>query len=133
MSRKVVTPTTIGAPVTPYSHGILTEGKEILFLAGQVPIDKAGKTIGIGDIEAQARCVYDNLEAVLKEAGMGWSNVTKFNIFMTRRQDRDKFSALREKLFKKYYPDGKYPISTLVFAGLYREDFLIEIEAVAVR
>ena len=134
MSKTVVNPAAIGDPVTRYSHGILTDAKEIFFLAGQVPIDKDGKTVGIGDIEAQTRCVYANLEAVLKESGMGWSNVTKFNICMTRREDRDKFSALREELFKDWYPDGDYPISTLVFvAGLYKEEFLIEIEAIAAR
>ncbi|MFQ5915307.1 MAG: RidA family protein [Nitrospinota bacterium] len=134
MSRTVVTPATIGAPVTPYSHGILTDAKETFFIAGQVPIDQDGKTVGIGDIEAQTRCVYANLEAVLRESGMDWSNVAKFTIYLTRRQDRDPFSALREELFKEYYPKGEYPISTLVFvAGLYKEEFLIEIEAVAAR
>ena len=134
MPRKVVNPATIGNPVTPYSHGILTDAKEIFFIAGQVPIDKNGKTLRAGDIEAQTRCVYANLEAILKEMGMGWSNVAKFNIYMTRREDRDRFSALREKLFQTFYPQGDYPISTLVFvAGLYKEEFLIEIEAIAAR
>jgi enamine deaminase RidA (YjgF/YER057c/UK114 family) len=113
---------------------MLTDSKEIFFLAGQVPIDKEGKIVGVGDIEAQARCVYANLEAVLKESGMGWSNVTKFNIYMTRREDRDKFTALRvNELFKEFFPNGNYPPSTLVFAGLYKEEFLIEIEAYAAR
>ena len=134
MSRTVVNPAAIGNPVTRYSHGILTDAEETLFLAGQISIDKEGNTVGIGDIEAQTRCVYANLGAVLKESGMGWSNVAKFSIYMTRREDRDRFSALREELFKDYYPDGNYPISTLVFvAGLYKEEFLIEIEAIAAR
>lgn len=135
MSITVVNPKGIGDPVTPYSHGMLTDAKEIFFLAGQVPIDKNGQIVGAGDIEAQARCVYANLEAVLKECRMGWSNVTKFNIYMTRREDRDKFTALRENdLFKKFFPHGNYPPSTLVFvASLYKEEFLIEIEAYAAR
>ena len=134
MSRTIVTPDGIGDPVTPYSHGILTNSKEILFLAGQVPIDKDGNIVGSGDIEAQARCVYDNLEAVLKKAGMGWANVVKFNIYLKRKEDRDRFTALRENdLFGKFYPGGDYPPSTLVFVDLYKEEFLIEIEAYAAR
>ena len=134
MTTKIIHPKHIGDAVTPYSHGILTDSKEILFLAGQVPIDENGTIVGIGNIEAQARCVYANLEAVLKEASMNWSNVTKFNIYLKRKQDRDTFTALRENdLFKKFYPDGNYPPSTLVFVDLYKEEFLIEIEAYAAR
>ncbi|MFQ5691601.1 MAG: RidA family protein [Nitrospinota bacterium] len=134
MTRRAINPASIGAPVAPYSHAILTEGREILFLAGQVPIDKEGNTVGVGDFEAQARCVFDLLGEVLKEAGMGWTNVAKLNLFLTRREDREKITALREELFPRFFPDGDYPISTLLFiSGLYREEFLIEIEAIAVR
>jgi enamine deaminase RidA (YjgF/YER057c/UK114 family) len=53
---------------------------------------------------------------------------------MTRREDREKITALREELFSQWFPDGDHPISTLLFiSGLYREEFLIEIEAIAVR
>jgi enamine deaminase RidA (YjgF/YER057c/UK114 family) len=134
VKRTALNPATIGAPVAPYSHAILTEGKEILFLAGQVPIDMDGNTVGVGDFETQARCVFDLLGKVLEDAGMTWAHVAKLNVFMTRRQDREKITALREELFSQWFPDGDYPISTLLFiSSLYREEFLIEIEAIAVR
>ena len=134
MTRIALNPASIGAPVAPYSHAIKTTGSEILFLAGQVPIDKDGGTVGVGDFEVQARCVFDLLGEVLKDAGMGWDNVAKLNVFMTRREDREKITALREELFSQWFPDGDHPISTLLFiSGLYREEFLIEIEAIAVR
>ena len=60
--------------------------------------------------------------------------MAKLNVFMTRREDREKITALREELFSEWFPSGDYPISTLLFiSGLYREEFLIEIEAIAVR
>ncbi len=134
MTRTAVNPAAIGVPVAPYSHAIKTTGSEILFLAGQVPIDKAGNTVGVGDFEAQARCVFDLLTEILKAGGMDWGNVAKLNVFMTRREDREKITALREELFSEWFPSGDYPISTLLFiSGLYREEFLIEIEAIAVR
>ena len=134
MTRTAVNPAAIGAPVAPYSHAIKTTGNEILFLAGQVPIDKDGNTVGVGDFEAQARCVFDLLTEVLKAGGMDWGNVAKLNVFLTRREDREKITSLREELFSEWFPSGDYPISTLLFiSGLYREEFLIEIEAIAVR
>ncbi len=134
MTRTAVNPAAIGVPVAPYSHAIKTTGNEILFLAGQVPIDKDGNTVGVGDFEAQARCVFDLLTEILKAGGMDWGNVAKLNVFMTRREDREKITALREELFSEWFPSGDYPISTLLFiSGLYREEFLIEIEAIAVR
>ncbi len=134
MTRTAVNPAAIGVPVAPYSHAIKTTGSEILFLAGQVPIDKDGSTVGVGDFEAQARCVFDLLTEILKAGGMDWGNVAKLNVFMTRREDRERITALREELFSEWFPSGDYPISTLLFiSGLYREEFLIEIEAIAVR
>ena len=134
MTRTAVNPAAIGTPVAPYSHAIKTTGHEILFLAGQVPIDKDGNTVGVGDFEAQARCVFDLLTKILQAGGMDWRNVAKLNVFMTRREDREKITALREELFSEWFPGGDYPISTLLFiSGLYREEFLIEIEAIAVR
>ena len=99
-----------------------------------MPIDKDGNTVGVGDFEAQARCVFDLLTEVLKAGGMDWGNVAKLNVFLTRREDREKITSLREELFSEWFPSGDYPISTLLFiSGLYREEFLIEIEAIAVR
>lgn len=122
MTRTAVNPAAIGAPVAPYSHAIKTTGNEILFLAGQVPIDKDGNTVGVGDFEAQARCVFDLLTEVLKAGGMDWGNVAKLNVFLTRREDREKITSLREELFSEWFPSGDYPISTLLFiSGLYRE------------
>ncbi len=134
MTRTAINPATISKPVAPYSHAIKTTESEILFIAGQVPIDIDGNTIGVGDIEAQTRCIFDLIEKVLESDGMDWSNVAKFNTFLTRRQDRERFTELREELFAKYWPNGDYPINTLLFiSGLFREDFLLEIEAIAVR
>ena len=103
MTRTALNPASIGAPVAPYSHAIKTTGSEILFLAGQVPIDKDGGTVGVGDFEAQARCVFDLLGEVLKDAGMGWDNVAKLNVFMTRREDIAVLREVRERVRRWLY------------------------------
>lgn len=134
VTRVAFDPPSMADPVAPYSHAVSTTGTEFLFIAGQVPVDRDGSTVGIGDFEKQARTVFDLLTTVLAEGAMTWQNVAKLTVYMTRREDRDAITRLREELFRGWFPDGDLPISTLLFvSSLYREDFLIEIEAIAVR
>lgn len=134
MEKIVLNPKTLPPAVAPFSHGFQVSPREVLFLAGQTALDEKGNVVGKGDIQAQTRAVYRNLGEVLKAAGMSWGNVMKFNIYLTRRSDLKGFGAARQELFKGYFPDGKYPPSTLVFVtGLFHEDFLLEIEAFAAR
>ena len=134
VKRVAFNPPAIADPVAPYSHAVSTTGTEFLFIAGQVPVDQDGNTVGIGNFEHQALVVFDLLTNVLAEGSMTWQNVAKLTVYMTRREDREAITRLREELFGTWFPDGDLPISTLLFvSSLYREDFLIEIEATAVR
>ena len=135
MPKDVRNPSSVAKPVAPYSNSVLTDAKETLYIAGQFPVDKDGRTAGgLDDFEAQAQACFDAIGEVLNDYGMGWPSVVKFNVFMTRREDRDKFTELRKKIFPAMFSDGQYPISTLIFiASLYHEDYLIEIDATAVR
>ena len=132
--RAAFNPPAIAPPVAPYSHAVSTAGSELLFIAGQVPIDRDGNTVGGGDFEKQARTVFDLLTAVLAEDAMTWRHVAKLTVYLTRREDRDAITRIREELFRELFPEGDFPISTLlIISSLYRDGFLIEIEAIAVR
>lgn len=127
-------PDSVARPVAPYSNAALTDARETLYIAGQFPVDKEGNLIGPSDVEAQAQACFDAIGRILEEVEMTWTNVVKFNVFMTRREDRDGFTALRQRIFPRMFQAGDYPISTLIFInGLYNEDYLIEIDATAVR
>lgn len=76
-----------GAPAAlgPYSHAV--QVGDLLFTSGQVPlVPETGKLVG-ESIEAQANQVLDNLEQVLKAAGMDFSNVVKTTVFLTDLAD----------------------------------------------
>jgi len=111
---------------TSYSH--LVRYDKLLFIAGQVAVDGDGNVVGEGDMAAQVRQVYRNLQTVLASAGADFSNVVKINIFTT---DIDSF---RESITVHLEHFGEQPpTSTLVqIERLARPVFLVEIEAIAI-
>jgi enamine deaminase RidA (YjgF/YER057c/UK114 family) len=126
-------PEDVPAPRATYSHAVrITSGTHIV-LAGQVPIDDQGKTVGLGDIEAQTRQVLQNIEGVLRAAGATFADVVRYTIYLVGRENVGLFREVRAELWPKIHPDGRYPTSTfLVIDQLASEEFLVEIEASAV-
>ena len=101
-----------------YSQGIIVEGpRGLLFIAGQTASDRQGNVVGIGDIRAQARKAFENVEAVLKEAGLGFEHLVKTTVYLTDRNYRDEYNRVRMELL----PKGDRPTSTLlIISGLAR-------------
>jgi enamine deaminase RidA (YjgF/YER057c/UK114 family) len=121
-------PAGIARPVGSYSHGVeVPAGARWLHTAGQVGITPDGK-IAQG-FEAQCRAVFENLTAILKEAGMDWGDVVKVNSFIT---DLANLGKLREA--RQAYMGAAKPASTLlVVAGLASPEFLLEVEVIAAK
>jgi enamine deaminase RidA (YjgF/YER057c/UK114 family) len=130
---KFYNPDTIGAPASTYSHCALVEGSsKILFIAGQVSVDKSGKPVGAGDIDAQMAQVFANIEAALKSAGGGWGNVVQFIAFLVRKEDIPAYRKFRDEKLPQWYPARAYPPSTLtVISALAADVFLVEVQAIA--
>lgn len=104
-------------------------GARLLYVSGQVPLDSAGNLVGPGDFRAQAHQVFRNLTAALAAAGAGLGDVVKFTYFVL---DPARVPELRE-VRDQYLGDGPPGASSLVAVrGLFRDDILLEIEAVAV-
>jgi len=115
----------LGKPVGPYSHVARVKGGETLYIAGMLA---AGETF-----EAQCAAVYAQIEKALASAGAGWGNVVQFTTFLVHSQDIARFYRWREQNYPKMFPDGKYPPNTLLIIDrLVQEQFLIEIQTVAV-
>jgi 2-iminobutanoate/2-iminopropanoate deaminase len=128
MDKQIIQPRTISDPRPRYSQGILTEGGKLLFIAGQTASDRDGNVVGKGDIEAQTRQVFDNLRAVLEEAGGTLENLVMTTTYITDRQYREGYNRVRMAQYK-----GSAPTSTLVIVtGLANPDYLIEISGIAV-
>lgn len=126
--NKRIQPKSLSDPSPRYSQGILTDSGKMLFIAGQTASDANGQVVGKGDIEAQARQVFQNLEAVLKEGGGSFDNLVMTTTYLTDIKYREGYNKVRNQFYKK-----TPPTSTLVIVrGLANADYLIEISAIAV-
>lgn len=126
MGRRVLEPASVRARGS-YSPGWEVSGGRLIYVAGQVPSDAQGRTVARGDIVGQTRQVFENIRAVLAEAGATLADVIKITIFSTDIRFRDTINQIRGEVFKP-----PYPASTQVgVAALADPDFLVEIEAVA--
>tara|TARA_B100000315_G_scaffold253434_1_gene292221 strand:+ start:213 stop:563 length:351 start_codon:yes stop_codon:yes gene_type:complete len=104
----------------------------LLLVAGQVPVDTAGELVGRGDAAAQTRQVFQNLGQVLKGAGASFSDVVEFTTYLVGRESVQAFIRARTEIFPQIFPNADYPANTLlVVDGLVREEFLVEIKALA--
>ena len=68
----------------------------------------------------------------MKQAGADFNNVVEFTTYVVGRDSIQPFLDARVELFPGLYPDGDFPPNTLlVISGLVREEFLVEIKAMA--
>jgi len=126
--RRFLSPETLPAPFG-YSHVVEVRPGRVIYVSGQVPLDRDGRLVGDDDFEAQARQVFENLQAALEAAGASWADVVKLNYFLV---DVTKVAAVRS-VRDEYVDTAHPPASTLVeVSRLFRDDVLIEIDAVAV-
>ena len=123
-----INPPELSAPPG-YSHVAEIRGGRIVYIAGQVALDREGKLVGKGDFEAQTDQVFRNLTAALAAVGCTPANIAKLTIFMRDANQIGVFRKARDRFLGGLTP----PASTLLeISRLATEDFLIEIEAVAV-
>ncbi|MCP2343271.1 RidA family protein [Actinomadura rupiterrae] len=113
-----------------YSHGISVEVPgRLVIVSGQVPIDADGALVGPGDLAAQTRQVFRNIQTVLADAGATWEHVVKLGYYL---RDATGVGAVRDAR-AEFVPAHITPAATLVeVSRLVREDFLVEIDAMAV-
>ncbi len=127
-----INPETAGPAQGLYSPVARVEAGPLYFIAGQVAVDRQGAVVGKGDFERQCRQVFDNIGAVLKGVGLGFDDVAKFTTYFVHSQDIEHFMKLRAALFPKLFAGPLYPPNTLLIVDrLVKEEFLVEIEAVA--
>ena len=113
-----------------FNQGEIVEGqRRTLFCAGQTAMSAEGQPQHAGDMAAQVAMALDNLEAVLRDAGMGLANVVRLNIYTT---DVDLFFANYGRMTERLSAAGVTPPGTLLgVARLAFPELMIEIEATA--
>jgi enamine deaminase RidA (YjgF/YER057c/UK114 family) len=109
----------------------VTGAQRVLYCAGQISVDADGKTLHAGDFRGQLKRAIDNLEQVLKSAGFSFSDLVRLNIYTT---DLEGFFANRDVMAERLVnTGGRYTSTLLGVARLARPEFLVEIEATAVK
>ena len=114
----------LGKPLGQYSHVTRVRAAEHLFIAGMLSPGES--------FEAQCSGVFSQIEAALRSAGAGWSNVVQFTTYLVHSQDIPKFMQWRLGEFPRMFPDGRYPPNTLLIIDrLVQEQFVVEVQTVA--
>jgi len=113
--------------IGPYSQAIEARGSRLVFVSGQIPLDRNTMTIVGEDARAQAKKVLENLDAILLAAGLTRWNVVKTTIFLKNLED---FGAVNE-VYAEFFGEHK-PARATVQVSKLPKDALVEIEAVAV-
>ena len=139
MKERIV-PDTMAKPVGPYSHATKVSAKQLIFIAGQVPIDKDGNVVGIDrtdklsnhqqiDLAAQVRQTMLNVKSALEAAGASFNDLVRVDTFVVA-------SAVNE--YRGVGVKTKHDMlgvrvggATVFVSGLMIPNALIEIEAVA--
>lgn len=129
-SIQIINPDSLGSPLGQYSHITRVKASEFLFIAGQVGVDRDGRTSA--GFDAQCTQVFANLGAALASQGANFANVVEFTTYLVHAQDIAKFMQYRIREFPRLFAGSAYPPNTLlVIDRLVREEFLIEVSAVA--
>lgn len=126
---KTYNPARIAGPFGHYDHGVemaLPGGGRVLNVSGQVGTNPDGSTPD--GIEAQTERVWENLLAILAEAGMGPENIVKTTTYMLDRAHVPVLAAARQR----YLGDHKAASTTVMISGLVRPEWLVEIDVVAI-
>lgn len=124
LERRAVQTSQAPNAVGPYSQAIIIG--DMVYCAGQVPLDPATGQLIEGGIEDQTRRVLNNLKAVIEAAGSSMDRVVKTTVFLTTM---DNFTAMNG-VYGEFFSSPPPARSTVAIAGLPR-GALLEIEAIA--
>ena len=124
-------------PVGLYPHA--RRVGDLLFLSGVGPRERGSKKIpGVElneageivsyDIEAQCRSVFQNVRAIVEDAGSSWENIVDVTVFLTNM--KDDFETYN-RIYAEYFADNR-PCRTTVEVGSLPTPIAIELKVIAI-
>ncbi|WP_031073292.1 RidA family protein [Streptomyces sp. NRRL WC-3742] len=118
-------------PAVDYAYAALVEAPvRTLWLAGACPLDEEGRTVAVGDFEAQAHQVMRNLITVLEGAGAGLTDIARTTVYVASSNQADLVKVWN--VYRAYMGEHDAPSTLLGVAVLGYHDQLVEVEAMAV-
>jgi len=126
MSKQIIQTKEAPAPIGPYNQAILAG--DTLYVSGQIALDAQSGELINENITEETHQVMKNMEAILSEAGMGFSNVVKCSIFV---KDMGNFATINEA-YGRYFKENPPARETVEVARL-PKDVNVEISCIAIK
>ncbi len=123
-TKTIITSANSPAPVGPYNHAVRVD--DLLFCAGQIPVDPDTGNLVTGDIKVQTGRALQNIQTILNDQDLTFANVVKTTVFMTSLAD---FTGMNE-VYSMYFKSDCPARSTIQVAAL-PKGASVEIEVVA--
>lgn len=123
-SKQIIKPAKSAPVAGPYNHGVRVG--DLLFCAGQIPLDPTTGNLVAGDIKAQTERVLENVKSILDDQKLTFASVVKSTVFLTNLAD---FAGMNET-YAKYFTADFPARSTIQVAALPR-GASVEIEVIA--
>ena len=121
--KKQVNTSLAPAAIGPYSQGVIAGN--LLFVSGQIPLNPVDGSLVSDSLESQANQVFENLRAIIQEAGTSFEHVLKLTIYLT---DLENFAAVN-KVMENYFNEP-YPARATVEVSRLPKDVEVEIDAI---
>jgi enamine deaminase RidA (YjgF/YER057c/UK114 family) len=125
MDKRLINAPDAPQPLSHYSQAFEISGhKRLLFISGQVPVSQDGNVPA--DFPSQCRLAWRNVLAQLHAANMSIENLVKVTTFLADRQ----FGLVNREIRLEFLGNHR-PAATVVIAGIFDQQWLIEVEAIA--
>lgn len=126
MAKTIIRSDKVFESPSPISQAV--RAGNLIIISGQVSRDSQGKLVGKGDARAQATQVFENIRALLEAAGTSLDSVVKLTTYVTDMKILPQVNEAKRAYFVKNFPAS----ATVQVPALASEDWLVEIEAIAV-
>ena len=123
-TKQIIKPAKSPAAVGPYNHAVRVG--DLLFCAGQIPLNPTDGSLITGDIKAQTERVLENVKAILDDQKLTFANVVKSTVFLTNLAD---FAGMNE-VYARYFTSD-FPARSTVQVAALPKGANVEIEIVA--
>ncbi len=122
--KQVIKPAKSAPAVGPYNHAVRIG--DLLFCAGQIPLDPATGNLVAGDIKVQTERVLENVKAILDDQHLSFTNVVKSTVFLTNLAD---FAGMNE-IYARYFT-ADFPARSTIQVAALPKGANVEIEVIA--
>ncbi len=123
-TKTIIQPAKSPAAVGPYNHAVRVG--DLLFCAGQIPLDPATGNLVAGDIQAQTERVLENVRAILDDQKLSFTHVVRSTVFLTNLAD---FTRMNE-VYARYFTVD-FPARSTVQVSALPRGASVEIEVIA--